>query len=179
MSIKLHEFYYTEVKEGEFRSMRTAAGWSLMALLQPFPTFHCIISYAFVFALSLVTTLSSPPCFYFFHLFPPSSLCLSLSLSLSLSIHYWYRTHLWISLVSTERMTFPLSSFLPLLFICLLHLYSFPSGYSADKVSLHSTNGSITLVLFFTACPGKLLLNGSSILQHNCPGNSILCCSFQ
>ena len=87
MSIKLHEFYYTEVKEGEFRSMRTAAGWSLMALLQPFPTFHCIISYAFVFALSLVTTLSSPPCFYFFHLFPPSSLCLSLSLSLSLSLN--------------------------------------------------------------------------------------------
>lgn len=145
--------------------------------------FHCSLFLHFTasFSHSLI------PLFLLCLSWPPSQLHLASTffirslphLSLSLSVHYWYRTHLWISPVSMEPMTFPLSSFLPLLFICLLHLYYFPSGYSADKVSLHSTNGSITLVLFFTACPGKLLLNGSSILQHNCPGNSILYCLFQ
>ncbi len=71
---------------------------------------------------------------------------------------------------------------LSLLHICLLHLYSFPSGLPADKVSLHRTNETITLVLFFTACPacsGKLLLNCSSVLQMNCPDNSISLLSSQ
>lgn len=61
--------------------------------------------------------------------------------------------------------------------ICLLHLSPFPSGQPADTVSLHSTNGAIARVLFFTAyptCSGKLLLNCASILQMNCLDNPIL-----
>ena len=112
------------------------------------------------------TASCSPSLIPFFSLclsWPPSQLHLAssslirslphLSLSLSLSVHYWYRTHLWISPVSMEPMTYPLSPSLPLLFICLLHLYSFPSGCSVDKVSLHSTNGSIILVTIFHCLP--------------------------
>ncbi len=79
-------------------------------------------------------------------------------------------------------LSLSLSPSLSLLHICLLHLYSFPSGLPADKVSLHRTNETITLVLFFTACPacsGKLLLNCSSVLQMNCPDNSISLLSSQ
>lgn len=62
------------------------------------------------------------------------------------------------------------------LFLSLLSLYSFPSGYAADEVSLHRTNTTITFPPFFIACPpysAKLLLRCSSILQMNCLDNLI------
>lgn len=144
-----------------------------------FLTFHCILLYFLSFSSPLSFNLD----LLVFHCCP-ASLLPSRPLFLSLFLHYWYRTHLWIFLISRELMTSLLSLLsqsLSFLFICLLSLYSFPSGYAADKVSLHRTNTTITFPPFFIACPpysAKLLLRCSSILQMNCLDNLIFLLLF-
>lgn len=69
-----------------------------------------------------------------------------------------------------------------LLFIFgMLPLHFSPFGYLSYTVSWHSTNWTITLVLFFTVWPAhsaKLVLTSSSALQMNCLDNSIYVLSF-
>lgn len=158
------------------RAAAAASDWSFLASLWPFlhvTASSSALSHRLPFLLSLSLSVFSLSFF----------LCCRASLSLPLLSAYIIDTEdIYESCPSPENRRPLLCLHLLLLFICLLHLYSSPSGQPADKVSFQSTNGTITLDLFFTACPacsGKLLLNCSSILQMNCLDNSILLLSFQ
>ena len=161
MSTRLHELNWVELKERGLGSMSAAAAASGRSLTASTSPSHPRPLWLSVPLLLLCLSPSPSPSV----VQPPSLLLIS-----SHSLHYWYRTHLWIFPVSRELMTSPLSPSLCLIYLSAPALF-FPSGQPADKVILHSANGTITLVLFFIACPGKLLQNCSSILQMNCLDN--------
>lgn len=132
-SIKLHEMNCPSVNQRELWSMSSSIRPEPRGFAVTFSTFHCT-----QLSRSL-TPLFIPLPSYFSHFLcrPPSVSLLSLVILLIQNASRYFT-------VSRELMTCPLS--LSLLFICVLHLYSLPQGWSDDNVSLHSTNGAISSI---------------------------------